>query len=605
MNDLDLLRRFEPVVRYTQGEMFFPCSVDAYLQQCSLWLRQSEGKAALLAPAGDLSGETLDKIGKPPPGSELYLRFTNEPLTGLEYQRWLVSSDHPPFQSIGRLARVGFVGRLSEALFDFSLLIRGRVPGGTTAKAQQQYKQMLAEDPRYVYYGRVLRDADYTVLQYMFFYAMNDWRSSFYGVNDHESDWEQVFVFLTEEDGDYAPQWVAFAAHDFKGDDLRRRWDDPELTKYGDDHVVVYAGAGSHAAYVLPGEYLMNVEPEVLAAVRRFLKPAASFLASVVSNEEQREAQTGETSFLSLAFVDYARGDGVAIGPGQERQWSPELLADALPWVSGYRGLWGLDTRDPFGGERAPAGPKFNRDGSVRQSWFDPLGWAGLDKVPTPANTIPEVEAAIDTLSIHAAEISDEIDAHRAELRRQALVLAAMAAAPNLHRLAESEAEVVTASDESLAELEARRAAVQEKRRLLQDNLARLRAGDRGDPQAHLRHKSIPQPPPPRIARLMDLWAAVSGALLVVVVVLLIFIHPPRWLFWTAVAIMVFGIIEAGMRGRLASYLVTVTILLALVASATLMIAYWRILIPAGLLGIFLFSIINNLRELGGRGGHS
>ncbi|MEZ4715518.1 MAG: hypothetical protein R2851_05425 [Caldilineaceae bacterium] len=32
MNDLDLLRRYEPVVRYTEGEMFFPCAVDAHLR---------------------------------------------------------------------------------------------------------------------------------------------------------------------------------------------------------------------------------------------------------------------------------------------------------------------------------------------------------------------------------------------------------------------------------------------------------------------------------------------------------------------------------------------------------------------------------------------
>ena len=65
-------------------------------------------------------------------------------------------------------------------------------------------------------------------------------------------------------------------------------------------------------------------------------------------------------------------------------EWSPVLIDDSVPWVNEYRGLWGLDTRDFLAGELAPAGPKYNRDGSVRQSWYDPLGWAGLDKV-TPA----------------------------------------------------------------------------------------------------------------------------------------------------------------------------------------------------------------------------
>ena len=43
-----------------------------------------------------------------------------------------------------------------------------------------------------------------------------------------------------------------------------------------------------------------------------------------------------------------------------------------------YRGLWGLDTGDRLAGERAPAGPKYTRTGTVRQSWNDPLGFVGL-----------------------------------------------------------------------------------------------------------------------------------------------------------------------------------------------------------------------------------
>ena len=57
--------------------------------------------------------------------------------------------------------------------------------------------------------------------------------------------------------------------------------------------------------------------------------------------------------------------------------------------VSGYRGFWGVNVNDPLGGENAPSGPMYNRDGSVRSSWYDPVGWAGLDKVPTPTTIGP------------------------------------------------------------------------------------------------------------------------------------------------------------------------------------------------------------------------
>jgi hypothetical protein len=54
-----------------------------------------------------------------------------------------------------------------------SLLLRGRVPGGTTAAAEQGYRAH-AEPDSCPYYGRVSRDRGFIALQYWFFYAMND-----------------------------------------------------------------------------------------------------------------------------------------------------------------------------------------------------------------------------------------------------------------------------------------------------------------------------------------------------------------------------------------------------------------------------------------------
>src|SRR6185312_3054407 len=43
---------------------------------------------------------------------------------------------------------------------------------------------------RCAYYGRVVRDGDYVVLQYWLFHVFNDRRSTFAGVNDHEADFD-------------------------------------------------------------------------------------------------------------------------------------------------------------------------------------------------------------------------------------------------------------------------------------------------------------------------------------------------------------------------------------------------------------------------------
>ena len=44
--DLALLRAFEPVIRYTQGELFFPSAIEPYLAACDLWSATAERPTA-------------------------------------------------------------------------------------------------------------------------------------------------------------------------------------------------------------------------------------------------------------------------------------------------------------------------------------------------------------------------------------------------------------------------------------------------------------------------------------------------------------------------------------------------------------------------------
>ena len=118
----------------------------------------------------------------------------------------------------------------------------------------------------------------------------------------------------------------------------------------------------------LPGERLVH---GVLDWVRRIWR-------DTLNQPDPGDLAETLKRIVSVPFVDYARGDGVTVGPGQEIEWTPVLVSDANPWVDGYRGLWGLDTGDRLAGERAPAGPKYTRVGTVRQSWNDPLGFVGL-----------------------------------------------------------------------------------------------------------------------------------------------------------------------------------------------------------------------------------
>lgn len=403
---LALLRRFEPVIRYTRGELFLPMAVEDFITGCQLVEGVGDARRVRVE-RGDLTSELLVDHGARSPGAQLSLERVGAPLDGPEYLAWRRRPDRQRFVSSSRFAAVGLLARLVDAVLRVTLLLRGRVPGGFTAAAQQLYTGSPSHE-RCVYYGRVISEGGYVVLQYWYFYAMNDWRSSFGGVNDHEGDWEQVTIFLVPEGDDMRPAWVAFSSHDAVGDDLRRRWDDPDMAKVG-DHPVVFAGAGSHSGAYLSGEYVVSTPipvPEWLRGVR------SVWIA-------MRPWAHGEsTSILSIPYIDYHRGDGVGVGPGGDREWSQVLIDDDTPWVRHFRGLWGLDTRDPLGGERAPAGPRYERNGSVRQSWGQPVAWAGLDKeAPSREEALERLEASRGRIEAELAEVERDLELQRERLR--------------------------------------------------------------------------------------------------------------------------------------------------------------------------------------------
>ena len=196
----------------------------------------------------------------------------------------------------------------------------------------------MKDDERYQYNGRVLKQGDWTVLQYWIFYSFNNWRSGYFGVNDHEADWELVSIYLyQDENNELVPEWVAYSMHDYTGDDLRRRWDDPEVIKVG-EHVVVYVGAGSHACYYAPGEYLAELELPFMAPVARFTRRFRDLWRKITGliGEDTLE-DPNPTSIFRVPFVDFARGDGISIGPGGDKHWeTPRNLSPTPGWVSQY-----------------------------------------------------------------------------------------------------------------------------------------------------------------------------------------------------------------------------------------------------------------------------
>jgi len=334
--DLDLVRRHEPILHFSRGENFYPMPIERYLARCSLLASAVDGKVALRVPDPFVVAPTLPVF----PAAEHFLVYADARAAdehALEQLRayWAAHEDgagHGAVEVVRGIAEA--VAR--EALAVFNLLTPFDLPRDVFEHAKRYYGRLSDNPPTYYY--RVTRDGDRTALQYWFFYAYNDFATSYGGPNDHEADWENVIVVLRRG----APEQVLYAAHGSARAALSRAWDDPTFERRG-DHPVVYVAPGSHACH-----YSRGARPP-----------------------------------------DRPHTPGVTIGPapGADAWAAAESLE--RPWFTAYAGLWGaypsyhrLNRLHPTlfraaGGNIAPAGPKFNRNGTVRLAWRDPLGYAG------------------------------------------------------------------------------------------------------------------------------------------------------------------------------------------------------------------------------------
>jgi hypothetical protein len=597
--DEALLRRFEPILRFTQGELFFPTPATNYVAECDLLTGASLSTARVLIPAGELTPETLAASGDAPPGEVRFLRFVQAPLNPLELARFNQRPERPRFKAPGRLARVGLLARILDAGLLASLLVRGKVPGGTASAAALKYDAMRAADPRVSYHGRVVRKAGWVVLQYLFFYPMNDWRSTFEGANDHEADWEQAFVILEElPDGGVEPTWFAAAAHDEQGADLRRRWDDPKLEKEG-EHVVVNPGAGSHATYMERGEYIMRLALPGADLQRGVLDWVRRMWRDTLNQPDPGDLADKLARLVSVPFVDYARGDGLKVGPGQEVEWSPILIGDDDGWVDAYRGLWGLDTGDRMAGERAPAGPKYTRTGTVRQSWNDPLSFVGLAGAPTPAETRGALEARIAQLRAERDEVEAEATALSETLPALTIEVRALAETSGVEAYRHRRAAELREGEAKLASLRARSAELRAAALAGRSYLARYDEGYRGDPRAHLAHAAHPEPPDKTRRRVFaETWAALSVGVLVTALAVILWFHILP--VGPTVALLVIGYlsIESFAQRRVETLLLRIVVALAFVSAVLLGWTFLRELILLGLGALGVFILIDNAREL-------
>jgi hypothetical protein len=272
------------------------------------------------------------------------------------------------------------------------------------------------------------------------------------------------------------------------------------------------------------------------------------------------------------------------------------LVDDETPWLRDYRGLWGLDTGDPFGGERAPAGPRYERGGSVRLCWSDPVGWAGLDKEPPSEAVARQVaEDRITELDAELTVATAEVDARGDELRRAHAGLQAMRSA-GIQRTPAGLAPL----ERAVQQARARRQALVEEREILAGAVGhRL---PRTEPHAHLRHRALPNVDPARTrSRVLGVWSAISASFLLAGLAVVVLGHFGALLpaFGGLAALML--CVEAFARGHFSQFVAGLVVLVVAAAAAwlaaTTAVGHWRWAVASLLIAAALVLLGANVRD--------
>lgn len=371
-----LHEKYVPILRFAKNERFYPMSVADFAAYCTLRMKGSstplvdKGKVtpSLLARAHqEDAGVYLQSVPASVADQNVAARWSSELLSTLadvsskaiHWQQELAKIAYRWFSAKTQSATKlfwwnGLVMSLLDAGKDTSTdLPRLALPSEIRQAAVENYQRSQPKRPNYTYYHRTVRDGQYLCLQYWFFYGYNDWATGFGGMNDHEGDWEGMYLFFELDAAGRPkepPAYLTYVGHHSR---LTKPWGHHDLTMEG-THPVGFVAAGSHATYPECKEYdLIKI----------------------------------------YGLVDHATGDGITIEPGDWRR----VDLDAQPWTSPFWGGWGTRYWLPVSsdsvvfsvlraqpdeielpGVSAPRGPRYADDGSVRPNWTRAVNWSGL-----------------------------------------------------------------------------------------------------------------------------------------------------------------------------------------------------------------------------------
>jgi cation transport ATPase len=243
----------------------------------------------------------------------------------------------------------------------------------------------------------------------------------------------------------------------------------------------------------------------------------------------------------------------------------------------------------------------YNRDGSPRGSWFDPLGFAGLDKVPPPPQALGYLQKNCDEVTARQNELSNLIPKKAGDLQVLGIKLKGMEGNPHL---AKQYAALEKKSNALAEEVKNLRKEYSENEALLQgltQRLERMKADVKDEPRAHVHHLAVPvRAMRVRYGRAAETWAAISLSLMLFAIAALIFFAPAFIWAGLVIIMILFVLAESILRGAFIETMTRITLFLALVSALILFIHFWDAILVIGLVALGVFLMLQRLRELTG-----
>ncbi|MBW3653376.1 MAG: hypothetical protein KY433_07245 [Actinobacteria bacterium] len=275
----ELLRRFQPALRYDSNEQFFADSAAQYTDAPGIELRRGpvHGKpGALIASAVP--------AGREP---KLSLAFLGPKI----------------YRNGERVEKTDVIG------------VRGK-----NYRAQYVRLRTSRPDLKNRMYGRAVEVNGRLWLQYWLWYFYNDYQLAL-GFGTHEGDWECIQLRICI-DGD-VPDVAVYAQHRH-GE--KRDWQDVEKLPDSPDAPIAYVARGSHAAYFEAGYHQTEAWYDIADGKR----PAPKLVLEIVEDATHPwmrwPGRWGDTTPRDRGDLDQA----APTGPGTKKHWrDPNKLLDS------------------------------------------------------------------------------------------------------------------------------------------------------------------------------------------------------------------------------------------------------------------------------------